>query len=86
MFISVINQLDAQNFCFAISLFHASICFEHMCLKHIQAWNKLNVKQKILWIKLVNYWDKYTDMYGQQNVKIFKSYLQTESWQNKKSF
>ena len=31
IFISVINQLDAQNFCFTISLFHASICFEHMC-------------------------------------------------------
>ena len=29
--ISVINQLDAQNFCFTISLFHASTCFEHMC-------------------------------------------------------
>jgi len=28
-FISVINQLDAQNFCFTISLFHASTCFEH---------------------------------------------------------
>jgi len=27
-FISVINQLDAQNFCFTISLFHASTCFE----------------------------------------------------------
>jgi len=26
----VINQLDAQNFCFTISLFHASTCFEHM--------------------------------------------------------
>jgi len=25
----VINQLDAQNFCFAISLFHACSCF--MC-------------------------------------------------------
>ena len=31
LFISVINQLDAQNFCFTISLFHASTCFEHMC-------------------------------------------------------
>jgi len=31
MFISVINQLDAQNVCFTISLFHASTCFEHMC-------------------------------------------------------
>ena len=30
-FISVINQFDAQNFCFTISLFHASTCFEHMC-------------------------------------------------------
>ena len=32
MFISVVNQLDAQNFCFTISLFHTSTCFEHMCL------------------------------------------------------
>ena len=30
LFISVNNQLDAQNFCFTISLFHASTCFEHM--------------------------------------------------------
>ena len=29
IFISVINQLDAQNYCFTISLFHASTCFEH---------------------------------------------------------
>ena len=29
-FISVINQLDAQNFCFTVSLFHASTRFEHM--------------------------------------------------------
>ena len=31
IFISVINQLDAQKFCFTISLFHASTCFDHMC-------------------------------------------------------
>jgi len=31
LFISVINKLDAQNFCFMISLFHASTCFEHVC-------------------------------------------------------
>ena len=31
IFISVINQIDAQNFCFTISLFHASTCFEQMC-------------------------------------------------------
>ena len=30
-FISVINHLDAQNFCFTINLFHASTCFEHKC-------------------------------------------------------
>jgi len=37
--ISVINQLDAQNFCFTVSLFHASTCFddEHMCWKHVEA-------------------------------------------------
>ena len=67
MFISVINQLDAQKFCFAVSLFHASTCFEHMCSssggqncitqplvsshlqvcsKHVEARNKLIVKQK----------------------------------------
>jgi hypothetical protein len=31
MFISVINQLEAQNFCFTLSLFHATTCFEHTC-------------------------------------------------------
>jgi len=31
IFITVINQLDAQNVCFTISLFHACTCFEHMC-------------------------------------------------------
>jgi len=30
--ISVINQLDAQIFCFTISLFHASTCFEQYVL------------------------------------------------------
>jgi len=30
--ISVINQLDAQNFCFTISLFHAYTYFEHHVL------------------------------------------------------
>ena len=85
LFISVINQLDVQNFCFTISLFHASTWIEHMCSSsgdlnclhslwyhrtyrcdktrgsvmqfwppddeqicsnHVQAWNKLIVKQK----------------------------------------
>ena len=30
---------------------------EHMCSKHVEASNKLVVNQKILCIKLVNYWD-----------------------------
>ena len=32
IFISVINQLDAQHFRFTISLFHAFTCFEHYVL------------------------------------------------------
>jgi hypothetical protein len=75
-FISVINQLHAQNFCFTISLFHASTCFAHMCSKHVETWNKLIVKQKFLCIKLVNYRDKYTDMHGQQNVAAGMSHLE----------
>jgi len=31
IFISVVIQLDAQHFCFTISLFYTSTCFEHMC-------------------------------------------------------
>jgi len=94
IFISVINQLDAQYFCFIISLFHAFTCFEHMCSssgwyqrlcnrcddtrvcvmqfwppddehmcsKHVEAWNKLIIKHKYCAsIKLVNYWDNYTE-------------------------
>jgi len=32
IFILVINRFDAQNFCFTVSLFHASTCFEHHVL------------------------------------------------------
>ena len=38
------------------------------CSKHVEACNKLIIK-KNLCIKLVNYWD-YTEMHGQQNIKI----------------
>jgi len=31
-FILVINQLNAQNFCFTVSLLHVSTCFEHHVL------------------------------------------------------
>ena len=78
-FLLVINQLDVQKFCFIVSLFHASTCFDHhvliirrsklyytasgiitpigciiqfwppddkhMCSKHVEAWNKLTIKQ-----------------------------------------
>ena len=72
LFISVINQLDAQNFCFTISLFHASTCFEHMCSKHVEAWNKLIVKQKFCassWL--------ITEMHGQkkrQNLRFIVTF------------
>jgi len=87
IFISVINQLDAQNFCFTISLFHASTCFKHCCAhhqvsshlqvwwyqrlyntiltswwgaqqcsKHVEAWNKLIVKQKFCTIEFATLW------------------------------
>jgi len=32
-------------FCFTKCLFRASTCFEHMCSKHVEAWNKLIVKK-----------------------------------------
>jgi len=43
---------------------------EHMCSKHVEEWNKTYCKTKILCIKLVKYWDKYTEMHCQENVKI----------------
>jgi hypothetical protein len=32
---------------------------DHMLLKHVEAWNKLIVKEKFCSVKLVNYWDKF---------------------------
>ena len=41
---------------------------EHMCLKHVEAWNKLVIKfSASSWLILRN---KYIEMYGQQNIKI----------------
>jgi len=48
---------------------------EHMCSKHVEAWNKTYCKTKILWNNLVNYWDKYTEMHGQQNVNILDMFI-----------
>ena len=48
-----INQLDALNF--IISLFQAATCFEHMCSKHVEAWNKLIIKfSASSWLILIN--------------------------------
>ena len=46
---------------------------EHMCSKHVEAWNKLFVKH--LCIILVNYWDKYTERHGQQDVNLCVKFL-----------
>jgi len=43
---------------------------EHMCSKHVEIWNKTYC-ETILCIQLVKYWDKYTEMHGQQNVKKY---------------
>jgi len=32
--ILVMNKINAQNFCFIISLLYASTCFEHCCAHH----------------------------------------------------
>ena len=48
-----INQLDALNF--IISLFQAATCFEHLCSKHVEAWNKLIIKfSASSWLILIN--------------------------------
>ena len=53
IFILVINQLDAQNL-FYNKFISCRYMFRAMCSKHVEAWNKLIVKQN-LYIKLVNY-------------------------------
>ena len=46
--------------------------FEHMCWKHVEAWNKLTKKFSASgWLILIN---KYIEMYGQQNIKKKKYY------------
>jgi len=46
---------------------------KHVCSKHVEAWNKRIVKQKICassWLIT----EIYTEMHGQQNVKKKKNY------------
>jgi len=60
IFISVFNQIGAQNFCFTIGLFHASTCFEHHVLiirrskLHYTASGIITLKQGI-GLKLLKY-------------------------------
>ena len=42
---------------------------EHICSKHVEAWNKTYCETNFVY-QVVKYWDKYTEMHGQQNVKI----------------
>ena len=68
-----INKLDAINF--IISLFQASTCFEYMCYKHVEAWNKFILKfSASSWLILRN---KYIEIHGQQNIKIYSSFTRS---------
>ena len=43
---------------------------EHLCSKHVEAWNKLIIKfSASSWLILIN---KYIEMHGKQNIKIPK--------------
>jgi len=60
-----------------MTLHVSSICAHHQEVKIVSysLWYHhtymCDDKTKILCIKLVNYWDKYTEMHGQKNVKIY---------------
>ena len=58
-----------HKICFTISFISCLYMFRAPCARNMYRHEiKLIVKQ-ILCIKLVKYWDKYTEMHGQQNVK-----------------
>jgi len=42
---------------------------EHICSKHVEAWNKNLLWNKFCASSWLNTEDKYTEMHGQQNVK-----------------
>ena len=63
-FISVFNQIDAQN------LFHNKFYFMPLhvsstCAHH----QEVKIALHSLWYRHTYTWDKYTEMHGQQNVK-----------------
>jgi hypothetical protein len=53
---------------------------EHMCSKHVEEWNKLTVKQKFCASSWLITEIKYTEMHGQQNVKISQCYFSFLMW------
>ena len=58
--------------------YHTYRCDEHMCSKHVEAWNKLIIKfSASSWLILIN---KYIEMHGQQNIKkeiYIKKYIKS---------
>jgi len=78
LFISVFNQLDAQNlfhnkfYFMPLYMFRAHVLIIRRSKLHYTASGiitPIGVMIQILYIKLVKYWDKYIEMHGQQNVK-----------------
>jgi len=45
------------------------------CARNMYRYEIKHIVKQILCIKLVKYWDKYTEMHGQQNVKILSIYM-----------
>jgi len=56
---------------------------EHMCSKHLEAWNKLIVKQ-ILCIKLVNYKDKYPIIFSHYFFLQYCKFYVRNAWTARK--
>ena len=82
IFVSVINQLDAQNFCFTISLFHASTCFERMCSS---SGGQNCIKQPLVSGCVMQFWPPDDDLMWSKHVEawdklILKQKFCTSSW------
>ena len=54
------------------------------CSKHVEAWNKCIIKfSPSSWLILIN---KYIEMHGQKNIKIYLSVCYGFAWPNRASF
>jgi len=55
---------------------------EHMCSKHVEAWNKIIVKQKFFCIKLAKYCDKKIRGQSLKRTETFENKeIGTSMWQ-----